>query len=65
MRVEFGGVEVAMAKVHEVFDRVSRLPRRQQEHIVNWVSAFIKLPVVRILIPNWLPSFGPILLPHL
>jgi hypothetical protein len=24
-------------KVREVFDRVSKLPRRQQEHIVNWV----------------------------
>lgn len=28
-------------KVREVFDRVSRLPRRQQEHIVNWVSAYV------------------------
>ena len=28
-------------KVREVFDRVSKLPRRQQEHIVNWVSAYI------------------------
>lgn len=28
-------------KVREVFDRVSRLPRRQQEHIVNWISAYI------------------------
>lgn len=27
-------------KVREVFDRVSTLPRRQQEHIVNWVSAY-------------------------
>jgi hypothetical protein len=28
-------------KVCEVFDRVSKLPRRQQEHIVNWVSAYL------------------------
>jgi len=28
-------------KVREVFDRVSKLPRRQQEHIVNWVSAYL------------------------
>ncbi len=28
-------------KVSEVFDRVSKLPRRQQEHIVNWVSAYV------------------------
>ncbi|MGH9968978.1 MAG: helix-turn-helix domain-containing protein [Pyrinomonadaceae bacterium] len=28
-------------KVREVFDRVSKLPRRQQEHIVNWVSAYV------------------------
>jgi hypothetical protein len=27
--------------VREVFDRVSKLPRRQQEHIVNWVSAYV------------------------
>lgn len=26
-------------KMREVFDRVSKLPRRQQGHIVNWVSA--------------------------
>lgn len=25
-----------VGKVREVFDRVSKLPRRQQEHIVNW-----------------------------
>lgn len=30
-----------VGKVREVFDRVSRLPRRQQEHIVNWVSAYV------------------------
>jgi transcriptional regulator with XRE-family HTH domain len=30
-----------VAKVREVFDRVSKLPRRQQEHIVNWVSAYV------------------------
>ena len=28
-------------KVREVFDRVSKLPRRQHEHIVNWVSAYV------------------------
>jgi hypothetical protein len=28
-------------KVREVFERVSKLPRRQQEHIVNWVSAYV------------------------
>lgn len=28
-------------KVREIFDRVSKLPRRQQEHIVNWVSAYV------------------------
>ena len=28
-------------KVREVFDRVSKLPRRQQEHIVNWVFAYV------------------------
>src|SRR6266404_2228350 len=28
-------------KAREVFDRVSKLPRRQQEHIVNWVSAYV------------------------
>ena len=28
-------------KVREDFDRVSKLPRRQQEHIVNWVSAYV------------------------
>ena len=28
-------------RVREVFDRVSKLPRRQQEHIVNWVSAYL------------------------
>lgn len=28
-------------KVREVFDRVSKLPRRQQEHIVNWISAYL------------------------
>jgi hypothetical protein len=28
-------------KVREVFDRVSKLPRRQQAHIVNWVSAYV------------------------
>lgn len=27
-------------KVREVFDRVSKLPRRQQEHIVNYVSQY-------------------------
>jgi transcriptional regulator with XRE-family HTH domain len=28
-------------KVREVFERVSKLPRRQQEHIVNWISAYV------------------------
>ncbi len=28
-------------KVREVFDRVSKLPRRQQEHIVSWISAYV------------------------
>jgi len=28
-------------KVRKVFEDVSRLPRRQQEHIVRWVSAFV------------------------
>lgn len=28
-------------KVREIFERVSKLPRRQQEHIVNWVSAYV------------------------
>ena len=28
-------------KVREVFNRVSKLPRRQQDHIVNWVSAYV------------------------
>jgi hypothetical protein len=28
-------------KVREVFDRVSKLPRRQQEYIVNWISAYV------------------------
>jgi transcriptional regulator with XRE-family HTH domain len=28
-------------KVRKVFDRVSKLPRRQQEHIVNWISAYV------------------------
>jgi hypothetical protein len=28
-------------KVREVLERVSKLPRRQQEHIVNWVSAYV------------------------
>jgi len=28
-------------KVREVFERVSKLPCRQQEHIVNWVSAYV------------------------
>ncbi|MGH9931726.1 MAG: helix-turn-helix domain-containing protein [Pyrinomonadaceae bacterium] len=28
-------------KVREIFDRVTKLPRRQQEHIVNWVSAYV------------------------
>ncbi len=30
-----------VGKVREVFDRVSKLPRREQEHIVNWVSAYV------------------------
>ena len=30
-----------IGKVQKVFDRVSKLPRRQQEHIVNWVSAYV------------------------
>ena len=30
-----------VGKVRELFDRVSKLPRRQQEHIVNWVSAYV------------------------
>ena len=29
-------------KVQQVFEDVSRLPRRQQEHIVRWVSAFVR-----------------------
>lgn len=29
-------------KLRQVFDDVSRLPRRQQEHIVRWVSAFVR-----------------------
>ena len=32
---------IPAGKVREVFDRVSKLPRRQQEHIVNWVSAYV------------------------
>lgn len=28
-------------KVREVFDRVSKLPRRQQENIINWVSTYV------------------------
>ena len=28
-------------RVREVFDRVSKLPRRQQEKIVEFVSAFV------------------------
>lgn len=28
-------------KVREVFDRVSKLLRRQQEHIVNWISSYV------------------------
>jgi transcriptional regulator with XRE-family HTH domain len=28
-------------KVQKLFEDVSRLPRRQQEHIVRWVSAFV------------------------
>jgi hypothetical protein len=28
-------------KVRKVFDRVSKLPHRQQEHVVNWVSAYV------------------------
>jgi hypothetical protein len=28
-------------RVREVFERVSKLSRRQQEHIVNWVSAYV------------------------
>lgn len=28
-------------KVREVFDRVSKLPRRQQAHVVNRVSAYV------------------------
>jgi transcriptional regulator with XRE-family HTH domain len=30
-----------VGKVRKIFDRVSKLPRRQQEHIVNWVSAYV------------------------
>ena len=29
-------------KLRQVFDDVSKLPRRQQEHIVRWVSAFVR-----------------------
>jgi len=39
-KVTKGNVRPA-GKVREVFDRVSKLPRRQQEHIVNWVSAYV------------------------
>lgn len=28
-------------KVREVFERVSKLPRRQQEHIITWISAYV------------------------
>lgn len=29
-------------KLRQLFNDVSRLPRRQQEHIVRWVSAFVR-----------------------
>lgn len=29
-------------KVQKLFEEVSQLPRRQQEHIVRWVSAFVR-----------------------
>lgn len=32
----------APGRVRQVFDDVSRLPRRQQEHIARWVSAFVR-----------------------
>jgi len=34
-------------KVREVFDRVSKLPRRQQEHGVNWISAYVSLRAIQ------------------
>jgi hypothetical protein len=30
-----------VGEVRKVFDRVSKLPRRQQENMVNWVSAYV------------------------
>lgn len=32
----------APGRVRQVFDDVSKLPRRQQEHIAKWVSAFVR-----------------------
>jgi hypothetical protein len=29
-------------KLRKVFEDVSRLPRRQQEHIIRWVSAYVR-----------------------
>jgi hypothetical protein len=40
-------------KVREVFDRVSKLPRRQQKHIVNWVA------LVRLRSPNQFMTSHP------
>jgi len=28
-------------KVRKDFESASKLPRRQQEHIVNWISAYV------------------------
>jgi transcriptional regulator with XRE-family HTH domain len=29
-------------KLRKVFEDVSKLPRRQQEHIIRWVSAYVR-----------------------
>ncbi len=34
--------QVRTHKVHKVFEEVSKLPRRQQEKIVEFVSAFVR-----------------------
>jgi len=36
------GTNRPLGKVRKVFEDVSRLPRRQQEQIVRWVSAFVR-----------------------
>ena len=38
---EYDLKQTAWTRCVEVFDRVPKLPRRQQEHIVNWVSAYV------------------------